>query len=50
MHALSPREGPIESIFNFIENPLSVLWVAPPTSHGRTQNPYNQLLWVLPNQ
>ena len=25
MHALSPCEGPVESIFNFIKNPLSVL-------------------------
>ena len=26
MHALSPREGPVESIFNFIQSPLGVLW------------------------
>ena len=25
MHTLSPHEGPAESFFNFIENPLSVL-------------------------
>ena len=25
MHALSPREGPVESFFNFIQSPLSLL-------------------------
>ena len=30
MHALSPREGPVESIFNFIHNALSLLCTVNP--------------------
>ena len=26
MNALSTQEGPVESIFNFIQNPLGVVW------------------------
>ena len=26
MHTLSPCEGPVEIIFNFISNPLNILW------------------------
>ena len=26
MHALSPCKGPVESFFNFIQIPLSMLW------------------------
>ena len=28
MHAFTTHEGPVESFFNFIQNPLGVLWLA----------------------
>ena len=27
IHSLSPSKGPVENIFNFIQSPLSILWI-----------------------
>ena len=55
MHALSPWEGPVESFFNFIENPFSLcgasvmddLYLLLLLGNPHTVRP-TQLLWPLP--